>query len=218
MRPGRQASFAIRVPYTICLLRFCRLREIVSPNTHGEVNAFPKTIVPGHSRTPPTRTPTTQFHRPGPKSAGALAAQDVGGARQRRRDQHALPAVRREMPRLARQQTHAAGGARFRRTPRDAARCRVGRRAPPYAEGRLAVRRLRQAVLSVCGVTPTTQSRRGVPSRGSDSESTPSSRYTLASAPAALAQSAERLTRNEKVVGSIPTGGSTQNPRSEVGS
>ena len=101
MRPGRQASFAIRVPYTICLLRFCRLREIVSPNTHGEVNAFPKTIVPGHSRTPPTRTPTTQFHRPGPKSAGALAAQDVGGARQRRRDQHALPAVRREMPRLA---------------------------------------------------------------------------------------------------------------------
>ena len=109
MRPGRQASFAIRVPYTICLLRFCRLREIVSPNTHGEVNAFPKTIVPGHSRTPPTRTPTTQFHRPGPKSAGALAAQDVGGARQRRRDQHALPAVRREMPRLARQQTHAAG-------------------------------------------------------------------------------------------------------------
>ena len=33
---------------------------------------------------------------------------------------------------------------------------------------------------------------------------------------AALAQSAERLTRNEKVVGSIPTGGSTQTPRSEA--
>jgi hypothetical protein len=51
------------------------------------------------------------------------------------------------------------------------------------------------------------------PVRLSDSESTPPSRYTLASAPvppAALAQSAERLTRNEKVVGSIPTGGSTQ--------
>ena len=35
---------------------------------------------------------------------------------------------------------------------------------------------------------------------------------------AALAQSAERLTRNEKVVGSIPTGGSTQTPRSEASS
>jgi hypothetical protein len=33
--------------------------------------------------------------------------------------------------------------------------------------------------------------------------------------PAALAQSAERLTRNEKVVGSIPTGGSLRSPRSE---
>jgi hypothetical protein len=56
------------------------------------------------------------------------------------------------------------------------------------------------------------------PARLSDSESPPPSRYTLASAhapPAALAQSAERLTRNEKVVGSIPTGGSTQTPRSE---
>ena len=43
-------------------------------------------------------------------------------------------------------------------------------------------------------------------------------RYTLASAhrPRRLAQSAERLTRNEKVVGSIPTGGSTQTPRSEA--
>jgi hypothetical protein len=30
---------------------------------------------------------------------------------------------------------------------------------------------------------------------------------------AALAQSAERLTRNEKVVGSIPTGGSNQKPQ-----
>jgi hypothetical protein len=50
----------------------------------------------------------------------------------------------------------------------------------------------------------------------SDSESPPPSRYTLGSAPAALAQSAERLTRNEKVVGSIPTGGSTQTPRSET--
>ena len=52
----------------------------------------------------------------------------------------------------------------------------------------------------------------------SDSETPPPSRYTLASAsapPAALAQSAERLTRNEKVVGSIPTGGSTRTPRSE---
>ncbi|GAA1555318.1 hypothetical protein GCM10009789_05950 [Kribbella sancticallisti] len=35
-------------------------------------------------------------------------------------------------------------------------------------------------------------------------------------ATAALAQSAERLTRNEKVVGSIPTGGSTRTPRSEA--
>jgi hypothetical protein len=34
--------------------------------------------------------------------------------------------------------------------------------------------------------------------------------------PAALAQSAERLTRNEKVVGSIPTGGSTRTPRSSL--
>ena len=35
-------------------------------------------------------------------------------------------------------------------------------------------------------------------------------------APAALAQSAERLTRNEKVVGSIPTGGSMGTPSSEA--
>lgn len=48
----------------------------------------------------------------------------------------------------------------------------------------------------------------------SDSNSPPTSRYTLpAVPPAALAQSAERLTRNEKVVGSIPTGGSTRTPR-----
>lgn len=99
MRPGRQASFAIRVPYTSCLLRFCRLREIVSPNTRGEVNAFPRTILPRHSRTPPTHTPATQFRRPGPESASVLTAQDGARAtRQRRRDQHALPAVRREIP------------------------------------------------------------------------------------------------------------------------
>ena len=53
----------------------------------------------------------------------------------------------------------------------------------------------------------------GSPSRTSNSETTRPSRYTLASAPAALAQSAERLTRNEKVVGSIPTGGSTSDQR-----
>ena len=59
------------------------------------------------------------------------------------------------------------------------------------------------------GTSTYRRTRRG----GTDSESSPSSRYTLAAAPAALAQSAERLTRNEKVVGSIPTGGSTRSMR-----
>jgi hypothetical protein len=45
MQLGCQASFAIRVPYTICLLGFSVLREIVSPSKPGQVNAFPRTIV-----------------------------------------------------------------------------------------------------------------------------------------------------------------------------
>jgi hypothetical protein len=68
----------------------------------------------------------------------------------------------------------------------------------------------------VPGVIRTTRPHPAHPCPGSDSESPPPARYTLASVPAALAQSAERLTRNEKVIGSIPIGGSTRTPRSEA--
>ena len=180
----------------------------MAKSTHFPNQLFP--VIPAHL---PTHTPTPQF--------------PVGLPQVRRRGDFTAVrplAVRNQHVFSPHKTMHAphgvvdgAGTRATRRTPwgapphetaKPGLRASAVRRAPV-----LAAQRLWQAGAPVCGVTPTTRSRPGVSSQGSDSESSPSSRYTLASAPAALAQSAERLTRNEKVVGSIPTGGSTRSTR-----
>lgn len=205
------ASRAFAFPYTVISSVCSSLRALVSPSTHKEVNAFPQSIVPTaisrlFGRAPPTTGSTHELAATHPLQP---ATTHLPTANQTAAD-HAP-----EPPPAARRTPLAARRISADRPPQHPASPHRPR-AEPHRRPLAAPREPPPAPAAAPRDRPPIN-----PVELSDSETPPPSRYTLASAPgppAALAQSAERLTRNEKVVGSIPTGGSTQTPRSEASS
>lgn len=195
-KPWGQAAmpFSGSACRTRCLLDVVVVAELVSRIPHSQVNAFPASIVPEPINCPLRRTSPPQV--PHPPRGSALTSAPIPTCRPRK----LCASPRRPDPSSSAPLTLAPGPSSSAPRRSDSVR-QPGSRAPP----RTATTQLRSRQIRPGGV--------------SDSESPPPSRYTLASAsapPAALAQSAERLTRNEKVVGSIPTGGSTRTPRSSL--